>query len=196
MDLSLDEVESPLGVILLAAGGGAIHGLDFADRASRLRGSLEARYGAVALHGAADPCGFSSRMRAYLCGDLAALSDVPVEPGGTDFQRRVWAEVRRIPPGATRAYGEVAASLGRPSASRAVGLANGRNPVCLIIPCHRVIGAGGELTGYAGGLERKRWLLAHEGSLNLNLPLPHRPPPGSDRAGPRGAPGGPEAEDL
>ncbi|WP_437980804.1 methylated-DNA--[protein]-cysteine S-methyltransferase [Sorangium sp. So ce117] len=164
MDLSLDEVESPVGVILLAAGGGAIHALDFADHAQRLRGSLEARYGAVALHGAADPGGFSSRMKAYLCGDLAALSDIPVEPGGTAFQRRVWAEVRRIPPGATRAYGEVAASLGQPSASRAVGLANGRNPVCLIIPCHRVIGAGGELTGYAGGLERKRWLLAHEGA--------------------------------
>ncbi|HTN87016.1 MAG TPA: methylated-DNA--[protein]-cysteine S-methyltransferase [Sorangium sp.] len=162
MELSLDEVETPVGPLLLVAGGGAIHALEFADCAPRLHRSLAARYGAVVLRGAADPSGFSSRLRAYLRGDHVALSDIPVEPGGTPFQRRVWAEVQRISPGATRTYGEVAATLGQPSASRAVGLANGRNPVCLVIPCHRVIGAGGELTGYAGGLERKRWLLAHE----------------------------------
>ncbi|WP_437671384.1 methylated-DNA--[protein]-cysteine S-methyltransferase [Sorangium sp. So ce131] len=165
MELSLDEIESPIGVILLVAGGGAIHALDFADCAARLRGSLEARYGAVALRSAADPHGFSSRVRAYVGGDLGALSGIPVEPGGTAFQRRVWAELQRIPASATRTYGEIAASLGRPSASRAVGLANGRNPISLVIPCHRVIGAGGGLTGYAGGIERKRWLLAHEGAL-------------------------------
>ncbi|KYG11005.1 cysteine methyltransferase [Sorangium cellulosum] len=164
MDLLLDEVESPLGAMLLAAGGGAVHALEFADRAPRLRASLAARYGAVALRGAADPHGLSGRLTAYWRGDLGALSGMPVEPGGTPFQRRVWAEVQRIPPGATRSYGEVAALLGQPSASRAVGLANGRNPVCLIIPCHRVVGARGELTGYAGGIERKRWLLAHEGA--------------------------------
>ncbi|WP_437965264.1 methylated-DNA--[protein]-cysteine S-methyltransferase [Sorangium sp. So ce260] len=175
MELSLDELDSPIGIILVAVGGGAIHGLDFADCAPRLRRSLEARYGAVALHSAADPCGFSSRVRAYLCGDHGALSDLPVEPGGTDFQRRVWAEVRRIPPGATRAYGEVAASLGQPFASRAVGLANGRNPVCLVIPCHRVVGAGGELTGYSAGIERKRWLLAHEAAVPARRGAPERP---------------------
>ncbi|WP_437721742.1 methylated-DNA--[protein]-cysteine S-methyltransferase [Sorangium sp. So ce861] len=164
MDLLLDEVESPLGAMLLAAAGGAVHALEFADRAPRLRASLAARYGAVALRSAADPHGLSGRLRAYWRGDLGALSDMPVEPGGTPFQRRVWAEVQRIPPGATRSYGEVAALLGQPSASRAVGLANGRNPVCLIIPCHRVVGARGDLTGYAGGIERKRWLLAHEGA--------------------------------
>ncbi|MGK4000717.1 methylated-DNA--[protein]-cysteine S-methyltransferase [Sorangium sp. So ce1024] len=162
MELSLDEVESPIGILLLAVGGGAIHALDFADCAPRFRRSLEARHGAVALRAAADPCGFSSRLRAYLDGDHGALEDIPVEPGGTAFQRRVWAEVRRISPGSTRAYGEIAASLGQPSASRAVGLANGRNPVCLVIPCHRVVGSSGELTGYSAGIERKRWLLAHE----------------------------------
>ncbi|WP_437808730.1 methylated-DNA--[protein]-cysteine S-methyltransferase [Sorangium sp. So ce1078] len=165
MDLLLDEVESPLGAMLLAAGGGAVHALEFADRAPRLRASLEARYGAVTLRSAADPHGFSGRLRAYWRGDLGALSGLPVEPGGTPFQRRVWAEVQRIPPSATRSYGEVAALLGQPSASRAVGLANGRNPVCLIIPCHRVVGARGDLTGYAGGIERKRWLLAHEAAV-------------------------------
>ncbi|WP_437314486.1 methylated-DNA--[protein]-cysteine S-methyltransferase [Sorangium sp. So ce385] len=169
MDLLLDEVESPLGAMLLAAGGGAVHALEFADCAPRLRASLEARYGAVTLRSAADPYGFSGRLRAYWRGDLGALSGMPVEPGGTPFQRRVWAEVQRIPPGATRSYGEVAALLGQPSASRAVGLANGRNPVCLIIPCHRVVGARGDLTGYAGGLERKRWLLAHEAAAPARL---------------------------
>ncbi|WP_437996532.1 methylated-DNA--[protein]-cysteine S-methyltransferase [Sorangium sp. So ce185] len=169
MDLLLDEVESPLGAMLLAAGGGAVHALEFADRAPRLRASLAARYGAVTLRSAADPHGLSGRLRAYWRGDLGALSGMPVEPGGTPFQRRVWAEVQRIPPGATRSYGEVAALLGQPSASRAVGLANGRNPVCLIIPCHRVVGARGELTGYAGGLERKRWLLAHEAAAPARL---------------------------
>ncbi|AUX25080.1 methylated-DNA--protein-cysteine methyltransferase [Sorangium cellulosum] len=164
MELLLDEVESPIGGLLLVASGGAIHALDFADCAPRLRGHLAARHGAVALRRAADPHGFSGRLRAYFGGDLGALSGIPVEPGGTPFQRRVWAELQRIPPGATRTYGEIAASLGRSSASRAVGLANGRNPISVIIPCHRVLGASGALTGYAGGLERKRWLLAHEGA--------------------------------
>ncbi|WP_438023512.1 methylated-DNA--[protein]-cysteine S-methyltransferase [Sorangium sp. So ce233] len=170
MELSLDEVESPMGILLLAAGGGALHGLDFADCAPRFRRSLEARYGAVALRAAADPCGFSSRLRAYFGGDHGALAGIPVEPGGTAFQRRVWAEVQRIPPGATRTYGHIAASLGKPSAYRAVGLANGRNPVCLVIPCHRVVGSGGELTGYSAGLERKRWLLAHEAGTRGGFP--------------------------
>ena len=162
MELSLDEVETPVGPLLLVAGGGAIHALEFADCAPRLHRSLQARYGAVALRGVADPSGFSSRLRAYLRGDRGALSGIPVEPGGTPFQRRVWAEVQRIAPGATRTYGEVAALHGQPSASRAVGLANGRNPVCLVIPCHRVIGAGGDLTGYAGGIDRKIKLLELE----------------------------------
>ncbi|WP_437955673.1 methylated-DNA--[protein]-cysteine S-methyltransferase [Sorangium sp. So ce119] len=170
MELSLDEVESPMGILLLAAGGGALHGLDFADCAPRFRRSLEARYGAVALRAAADPCGFSSRLKAYLGGDHGALAGIPVEPGGTAFQRRVWAELQRIPPGATRTYGHIAASLGQPSASRAVGLANGRNPICLVIPCHRVVGSGGELTGYSAGIERKRWLLAHEAGARGGSP--------------------------
>lgn len=162
MELLLDEVESPIGGLLLVAAGGAVHALDFADCAPRLHGLLRARYGAITLRRAADPHGFSGRLRAYFGGDLGALTGIAVAPGGTPFQRRVWAELQRIPPGETRTYGDLAASLGQPSASRAVGLANGRNPIALVIPCHRVIGAGGALTGYAGGLERKRWLLAHE----------------------------------
>ncbi len=85
--------------------------------------------------------------------------------GGTDFQRRVWAALREIPSGTTRTYGDIAAELGEPGAARAVGLANGANPVAIVVPCHRVIGSAGALTGFGGGLERKRWLLEHEGVL-------------------------------
>jgi len=88
-----------------------------------------------------------------------------VDPGGTEFQRTVWSALRTIPVGATRTYGQLAASIGRPTAPRAVGLANGRNPVAIVIPCHRVIGSNAALTGYGGGLPRKQWLLRHEGAL-------------------------------
>jgi methylated-DNA-[protein]-cysteine S-methyltransferase len=113
---------------------------------------------------APDPQGFTSRVRAYFAGEIRALEGLPADGGGTAFQRRVWAELRRIAPGETRSYGEVAARVGAPRASRAVGVANARNPVALAVPCHRVIGADGSLTGYAAGVERKRWLLAHEGA--------------------------------
>jgi methylated-DNA-[protein]-cysteine S-methyltransferase len=107
----------------------------------------------------------SDRVRAYLDGELHALDDIAVDPGGTEFQQTVWSALRRIPVGETRTYGQVAASIGRPTASRAVGHANGSNPVAIVIPCHRVIGSHAALTGYAGGLPRKQWLLRHEGAL-------------------------------
>jgi methylated-DNA-[protein]-cysteine S-methyltransferase len=96
-----------------------------------------------------------------------ASFDVPLAAPGTDFQRAVWAALSAIPFGETRSYVDIARAVGRPTASRAVGAANGQNPIAIIVPCHRVIGASGALTGYAGGLERKRWLLAHEGALLL-----------------------------
>lgn len=100
----------------------------------------------------------------YFDGDLAALDALVVDPPGTDFQHRVWQALRDIPVGETRSYGELAATLGDPGASRAVGTANGANPIWLIVPCHRVVRADGDLGGYAGGVDRKAWLLAHEGS--------------------------------
>ena len=111
--------------------------------------------------------GFADRLRAYFEGDLTALDAIPVDPPGTPFQLEVWRELRTIGPGETISYGELAKRVHRPNASRAVGLANARNPVALIVPCHRVIGSNGDLTGYAGGLEAKRWLLCHEGALLL-----------------------------
>jgi methylated-DNA-[protein]-cysteine S-methyltransferase len=98
---------------------------------------------------------------AYFAGDLTAF-DVPLQMAGTPWQREVWQALQTVPYGQTMSYGELAARLGRPSAARAVGAANGRNPVSVIVPCHRLIGASGALTGYLGGLERKRWLIDHE----------------------------------
>ena len=102
------------------------------------------------------------QLDAYFAGAGEGFT-VPVAAPGTDFQRRVWTALQQIDYGQTCSYGRLAAQLGRPTASRAVGMANGRNPIAIIVPCHRVIGADGRLTGYAGGLDRKRWLLRHEG---------------------------------
>jgi len=121
-----------------------------------------------------DPCDAVARTTPVLAQTARQLAeyfagkrrtfDVPLAPRGSGFQERVWRALMKIKFGETRSYGEIARAIGRPSASRAVGAANGRNPVAIVVPCHRVIGANGSLTGYGGGLERKRWLLAHEGS--------------------------------
>jgi methylated-DNA-[protein]-cysteine S-methyltransferase len=102
-----------------------------------------------------------TQLEAYFAGSLTEF-EMPLDPDGTDFQKRVWDGLREIPYGETISYGELARHLGKPGASRAVGLANGRNPIGIVIPCHRVIGADGSLTGYGGGLQRKVWLLEHE----------------------------------
>jgi methylated-DNA-[protein]-cysteine S-methyltransferase len=163
--LLVDRVASPIGTIVLIADGRGLCTLDFADHEPRMMRLLKLRHGDVKFTEADDPLGASSRLRAYLAGRLDALDGIPVEPGGTPFQRRVWAALREIPAGTTTSYGKLAARLGQPAASRAVGLANGSNPVSIVVPCHRVIGADGDLTGYGGGLERKRWLLEHEGVI-------------------------------
>jgi methylated-DNA-[protein]-cysteine S-methyltransferase len=165
MDLEIDRFDSPLGTILLVTDGSAVRALDFEDREDRMRRLLRVHHGRTVLHPARDPGGFRGRLEAYFRGDTAALGDVPVRTGGTPFQRAVWSALRRIASGTTTSYGRLAAQLGSPGAGRAVGLANGSNPVAIIVPCHRVIGADGSLTGYAGGVERKRWLLAHEGAI-------------------------------
>jgi methylated-DNA-[protein]-cysteine S-methyltransferase len=107
------------------------------------------------------------RLKAYFAGDIAAIEDIPAESGGTEFQRKCWKMLRKIPAGKTWSYNQLARRIGRPAAVRAVGAANGANPISVVVPCHRVIGADGSLTGYGGGLDRKLWLLRHEGaSLN------------------------------
>jgi methylated-DNA-[protein]-cysteine S-methyltransferase len=142
--LCVDTVETPIGPIHLALRGGALHALRFDEP----------------FEGTRAPAPVSDRVRAYFAGDVHALDEIAVDPDGTPFQQRVWAALRAIPPGETRTYGDLARQLG--THPRAVGSANGRNPVCLAIPCHRVIAADGKLCGYAWGEERKRWLLRHE----------------------------------
>ncbi len=171
--LTLDRIPSPVGEVLVVVDGdGAVRALDFHDFEARMRRLLRRHYGEVVLAPGRAPEAVRQAVAAYFAGDLAAFETVEVETGGTDFQRRVWAALRDIPAGETRSYGQLAAAIGAPKAVRAVGLANGANPVGVIVPCHRVIGAGGKLTGYAGGLERKRWLLAHEAGGGLWNPAP------------------------
>ena len=166
MKLDFGTIPSPLGTILLATDPAtrAVCALDFEDCEPRMQRLLALRFDACERIPTLDPGGHTERIRAYLSGAHDALADLPVDTGGTEFQREVWSELRRIPAGQTRSYAEVARAIGRPTATRAVGAANGRNPVALIVPCHRVIGADGSLTGYAGGIARKRWLLHHEGA--------------------------------
>lgn len=120
--------------------------------------------------GAGDPHGVRAAFEAYFGGRLDALSGLPLAPEGTAFQRRVWDELCRIPVGATITYSQLAERIGKPGATRAVGTANGRNPLGVVIPCHRVVAADGRLGGYTGGLPRKRWLLAHERAPGYLVP--------------------------
>lgn len=163
--IEIAEIESPIGQIAVACSGPSVVALHFVDHAAEFASGLRRRFGdweAVDGQHAAD---VAARLRAYFGGELHALQGIPVDPWGTPFQQRVWAQLRRIPPSRTASYREIAAAIGAPTATRAVGAANGANPIGIIIPCHRVIGANGTLTGYGGGLDRKRWLLQHEGAL-------------------------------
>lgn len=166
--LRVDEIPSPIGVIRVVATDRAVCALDFADGPPDDLDRVRARFPGAALVRGAGGADWRERIEAYFAGCLDALDAIPVDPGGTAFQQRVWRALREVPAGATISYAALAARLGEPHAARAVGLANARNPVALIIPCHRVVGAAGALVGYGGGLWRKRWLLEHErGSIEL-----------------------------
>ena len=164
--LNIDRVDSPIGTIWVITKDDVLCTLDFEDCEARVMKLLKKRYGSVQLVDTMNPGGVCDRLRAYLAGDLHSLDDIPTETGGTEFQQQVWQALRSIPPGHVITYGELAKQLNRPKAVRAVGMTNGLNPISIVLPCHRVIGANGSLTGYAGGLVRKQWLLAHEG-VNL-----------------------------
>jgi methylated-DNA-[protein]-cysteine S-methyltransferase len=167
MKLLTDRIESPLGTIILVADGDCLCALDFADRESRMVKLLHKRYDSFDLVESKLP-EFSNKVRAYLDGDYGSLEDIPLNAGGTDFQQLVWQHLRKIPVGTTASYGQIATNLGKPTAARAVGMANSLNPIGIVVPCHRVIGANAKLTGYAGGLERKQWLLEHEGMPTIS----------------------------
>jgi len=158
--LLMDQVRTPIGeLVLVVDDAGKVRAAGWTDTDQRMTRLLEKLAGASR---AINPFGLSDIMNDYFSGNLAALDGISVATDGTEFQRSVWQELRGIPCGATCSYADVARRIGRPNAVRAVGLANGCNPVGVIVPCHRVIGANGTLTGYAGGIERKRWLLTHE----------------------------------
>lgn len=162
--LTLDRLTTPVGEVLLVTGPeGAVRALDFAGYEDRMHRLLARHSRGASLTEGRAPDGVRAAVGAYFQGDVRALDSLPVKTGGTAFQKSVWAALRAIPAGETRTYGQLATAIGSPKAVRAAGLANGQNPIAVIVPCHRVIGANGTLTGYAGGLERKRWLLAHEG---------------------------------
>jgi O-6-methylguanine DNA methyltransferase len=153
-------------MLVVADAAGRLRALDWSDYEPRMHRLLRRHYGsALTLKEGVAPKTIAEPLERYFDGDLAAIDAIPVATGGTVFQREVWDALRTIPAGRTVNYGALAQKIGRPKAVRAVGLANGANPIGLVVPCHRVIGADASLTGYAGGLERKRWLLRHEGAL-------------------------------
>ena len=159
-------IDSPVGRIALAFEGETLRALRFDGMQSTVASLLARQFGADArivetdgAHPAVDA------LRAYFEGDLGALDAIAVDPAGTPFQQRVWRELRRIPVGQTASYAQIAQRIGAPTSFRAVARANATNPIGVVIPCHRVIGADGALRGYGGGVERKRWLLAHERAI-------------------------------
>ncbi len=173
--LWLDHLSTPIGELaLLADSDGRLHAVGFTSGHARMTWDLERRSArGSTVKAAHNPSGLTDALRAYFAGELDALAGLPVVFTGTAFQRSVWRALLEIPCGETRSYGELARRIGNPNAVRAVGLANGANPIGVVVPCHRVIGADGSLTGYGGGVERKRWLLAHEraarGDAQLSL---------------------------
>jgi methylated-DNA-[protein]-cysteine S-methyltransferase len=167
LKLFIDRIDTPIGELLLVADdAGKLRAVDWADYESRMLRLLRRHYGknGFQLEPACNPHGLRDAIDRYFAGDIQAIDEIPVQTAGTPFQRSVWKELRRIPGGSTVSYGKLAGQIGRPKAVRAVGSANGTNPIGIVVPCHRVIGSDGSLTGYGGGLDRKRWLLDHERS--------------------------------
>jgi methylated-DNA-[protein]-cysteine S-methyltransferase len=167
---ALSRMATPIGRALVATDGeGRLRVFEWEDHEARMQGLLDRFYGAGRARLAEGIAGRTAkpvldRLKAYFNGDLAAIDTIPADSAGTNFQREVWKTLRAIPAGETWSYARLAKTIGRPAAVRAVGFANGANPISVVVPCHRVIGSNGSLTGYGGGLERKAWLLRHEGA--------------------------------
>jgi methylated-DNA-[protein]-cysteine S-methyltransferase len=161
--LTVDRIETPIGVALAVTDEqGVLRAFNWTDYEPAMLAWIARRYPKAALVEGQGP--LRAAFARYFAGDAAAFEGVAWEGAGTAFQRKVWETLCTIPAGETLSYAQLAERIGRPTAVRAVGLANGSNPVALIVPCHRVIGSDGSLTGYGGGLHRKRWLLEHEGA--------------------------------
>jgi methylated-DNA-[protein]-cysteine S-methyltransferase len=166
MRFSLNRLPTPIGDLLIVFDEEErLRALDWEDYEDRMRRLLRLQYRAeVSLQAGGAPKRIRDALQSYFAGNHAALDSIPVETGGTQFQRKLWTALRSIPSGQTSTYGALATKIGLPKAVRAVGAANGANSISIVLPCHRVIGLDQRLTGYGGGLERKRWLLTHEGA--------------------------------
>jgi methylated-DNA-[protein]-cysteine S-methyltransferase len=165
LHFAIDRILTPIGSLMIAADPeGKLRTTLFAEDEEIVRHylRLQCGKGEFMLERAENPHGLTETISRYFEGELDVIDGIPVETGGTPFQREVWHALREIPCGTTTSYGALAKRIGRPAAVRAVGLANGANPVSVVVPCHRAIGSNGSLTGYGGGMERKRWLLDHE----------------------------------
>lgn len=175
----VEDIDTPTGPMRVVSDDAQrLRAVDWADHETRMLKLLRRYYGpnAVGLRAASRRSHAGDALAAYFDGDLDAIADLATETNGTAFQRAVWAALRRIPAGRTMSYGALATAIGQSNAVRAVGAANGANPIAVVIPCHRLIGANAALTGYGGGLDRKRWLLAHErGERPLFDPAPPSP---------------------
>jgi methylated-DNA-[protein]-cysteine S-methyltransferase len=168
LEFKIDRLATPVGeLVIVADGEGRLRAIDWSDYESRMHRLLDRYYGGgrYTISPARDPGGLTKAMRSYFKGDITVIETLPVETTGTPFQRSVWQALRGIKSGTTISYAELAQRIGSPRAVRAAGLANGQNPIGIVLPCHRVIGSNGTLTGYGGGLPRKKWLLEHEGAL-------------------------------
>ena len=170
LHLQIDQLPTPIGDLqIIADDEGRLRATLFTDNDRDLQAIMARHYAPLRIQFAPahNPHGLTSVLARYFAGDLHAIDDIPVKTGGTEFQRSVWRALRDIPCGSTISYGELARRIGKPDAVRAVGAANGANPIGVVVPCHRVIGANGTLTGYGGGMHRKRWLLDHESTPRL-----------------------------
>jgi len=165
LQLLINRISTPIGEMLIVADhDGNLRAVDWIDHEARMRRLLRLHYGENGFRLAPNRNlnSLTHAISSYFAGELTAIDALPVKTAGTPFQREVWRALRKITCGATVSYAKLAEQIGRPTAVRAVGLANGSNPVGVVVPCHRVIGSNGSLTGYGGGIERKRWLLEHE----------------------------------
>jgi methylated-DNA-[protein]-cysteine S-methyltransferase len=175
LQLIIDRFETPIGeMIIVADHDGNLRAVDWTDHDPRIHRFLRLHYGenGFTLEAGNNPHGLVDKITRYFAGELSVLDTLPTATAGTEFQRAVWRALRAIPCGTTTTYGKLAQQICKPAAVRAVGLANGSNPIGVIVPCHRVIGANGSLTGYGGGLDRKRWLLEHESGGALSTAKP------------------------
>ena len=170
--LRLDRLATPIGEALIVTDeAGYLRAFDWADCESSMARLLRLHYGSVVPRPGAAPKHVMHLLRVYFAGGLGSLGAIEWRTAGTPFQRTVWTALTAIAPGETLSYGALAAKLGCAKSVRAVGAANGANPISVVVPCHRVIGADGSLTGYGGGIERKRWLLDHENAAFRGRPV-------------------------